>query len=319
MTRKPVFITGGNGFIGSYVISELLARGIEIYALTRRPDKTFLDPRITTIIGDITNPMELPPDVSTIYHCAGVITDEAKMVAVNVEGTRNIVNAAIKAGTNIVHLSSAGIVGPKYEGVICEETTGVPLSLYERTKQAAENIVLSGVSMGLKAQILRPTIVFGLGRNPENDSLIHLVRAIVRGNYRNIGAGNGVYNIIHAREVALAMLVLSGYKLPNGGIYLINDPITFNQFASIVTAALDCRKPGTIPYSVAFFATVACSLLKSITKRKMPLTFSRLSAMRTLATYSSKKLIETTTYNSLNTTEQYVIEFCKANRNLGVI
>ena len=314
MKNRAVLVTGATGFIGKYVVSHLLDEGVRIFALVPEGEEYFppANNAIEIIKGDIAGPLQIPSGVSSIYHCAGVIMKEEEMERVNVRGTQNVVEAAIERGCRMIHLSSAGVVGKTNKKTINEETPCRPDSLYEKTKLRAEEIVRQGIGRGLKAQILRPTIVFGTGRAPEDDSFLQLIRSIASGRYRNIRGGSGIYNIVYAGEVARTMFALDDDAIPNGSVFIINTPICFSEFASIIsaTAGKDNVKTGNIPYVAALTAAAVFSLLHLLTGKKRGLTFSRLNALTERRTFSQDRLVHETAYRPLHTVAKYLKKVC---------
>lgn len=321
MGKEAVLITGATGFIGIYLAASLVNDGLNVYALTRRRNyDAGLDKRIRLVVGDIAEDIALPDEVTTIYHCAGVISQEDQMEKVNVYGTKRIVETALKRNCRLIHLSSAGVVGQIKKKHVDEDVECTPQSTYETTKLRAEEVVKEGVSQGLKAQILRPTIVFGIGRNPAADSFLQLIKSIKSGRYRHIGSGRGIYNLIHANEVVRALRTLDADDIPNGGTYFINNPISFSRFSEVVRDAL--HKPGDtpgIPRPVAFCVAALFSAVTLVTGRKMPLTFARLRALMDKRIFSQKHLLETTSYKPLLTVEDYVRQVCAEYEALGLL
>ncbi len=317
MKQRAVLVTGGSGFIGKYMINELLSEGVEVYVLTRNLSSDI--PGVRLLRGDITEPLIVPSEISTIFHCAGVITDERRMHAVNVIGTKRIVDAALSRGCRLVHLSSAGVIGPTRHRFVEEFSECRPVSLYERTKLEAENVVMAGVASGLQATMLRPTTVFGVGRAPEQDSFLHLLRSIKSGNYRNVAQGQGLYSIVHAREVARAMIALDQSERQRGDAYFINNPITFVKFSEIVSHAIGCDLPKTIPYPVVWAATALLSLGAKVTGRKMPLTWSRLAALTSMTIYSQEQLLASTDYHPAQPVESYITQVCLEYAKQGML
>jgi len=307
------YVTGATGFIGKHLVESLMVNGSHLYALSRSDALSATLPEGVTICrGDITEALTLPKDVTTIYHCAGAISQSSQMERVNVLGTQRVVAAALAGGCRLIHLSSAGVVGRTSSDLIDEQTACHPHNLYEQTKYEAERIVLQAAAKGLKAQILRPTIVFGSGRAPEQDSFLHLIRAMAAGRYRSIGSGRGIYNIVHVHEVARAMQLLDSDRIPNGGVYIINDPLSFNELARIVLSTSSEKRvaPSSIPYPIAFSAAAAMSLLTKLTGKRMPLTLSRLQALTNSKVFSQALLETATGYRPEFTVSEYVAHCC---------
>jgi nucleoside-diphosphate-sugar epimerase len=315
MKNRAVLVTGATGFVGRYVVDCLLGKGLHVSVLTRGNGTgvLFSNGQVETVTGDITRDFVIPEGITTVYHCAGVINKAEEMEAVNIGGTSNVAEASLKHNCRLVHLSSAGTVGMTKRRMLDEETPCNPQSLYEKTKLEAEMIVKRAIERGLKAQILRPTTVFGLGWAPELDSLLQLVRAIVSGTYRHIRGGRGIYNIIYAGEVARAMVTLDSDTVPNGGVYLINTPITFSDFTSIVQRSVgkNAKKIANIPSIVALSVAAIFSFLYFLGGKKKGLTFSRFKALTDMRVFSQERLLRETDYRPLCSVGEYLERLCK--------
>ena len=286
----------------------MLESDFKVWALSRKSaQECGFENKVQVLTGDICSSIYLPADIQCIYHCAGVIDDEKRMQAVNTEGTRRIVDLALKKGCRLVHLSSAGVVGRTRVNIIDETTPCLPGSLYERSKLEAEQIVFEGIIKGLQAQILRPTIIFGgMGRKPERDSFLQLIQAMLSGKYRQIG--NGIYNIIHVEEVVRAMLVLSDDTLENGGTYFINTPFPYAEMFSIISRLSGSSEKAAknLPYPVAWCAALLLSSMSMITGRPAPLTFSRLTALTNRKVFLQQRLEQLIGYRTLKSVEEYI-------------
>jgi nucleoside-diphosphate-sugar epimerase len=327
LTNKDnIFVTGATGFIGRHLIASLLKDELTVYALTH-DDSIVLDGKVNIIKGDITKEVDVPPDTTTIFHCAGIWSDsetpsaKERMEKVNIGGTQSIVEAALRRNCRLIHLATSAVVGQTEGNYIDETIECSPRNFYEHTKCEAEKIVRKGMKMGLKAQILRPTFVFGVGRNPAEDPFLQLVIAIKKGRYRNIGKGKGIYNIIHVSEVVHALRILNTDNIPNGGVYFINTPISFNEFSKIVRSATT-RETGefaSIPYPLIFFATGVFALISSITARKMPLTFSRLKTLTNQKVFSQERLLGITAYRPLCSVEEHIMQVCREYGERGCL
>jgi nucleoside-diphosphate-sugar epimerase len=171
---KTAFVTGGTGFVGINLIHELLAEGWQVTALHRRTSNLkYLEPlAVTRVEGDITDPRSLaralPRGVDAVFHVAGDLNvwsrRNARQTAVNVDGTHNMVDAALHAGAKrFILTSTVSAYGPQ-SGPITEETPSTAPSSwinYERTKWAAEEAVRAGVARGLDGVIINPCAIIG--------------------------------------------------------------------------------------------------------------------------------------------------------------
>jgi nucleoside-diphosphate-sugar epimerase len=174
-----IFITGATGLIGSFVCRELLSKGYRIKALKRKTSDFSLvqdiQGQISWIEGDLLHVAEIDhylSDVDKIVHCAAFVSydrkDEEKMWQINVEGTANLVNAALRAGIDrFLHVSSVASIGKdKISDLSTEETQwteGENKSAYARSKHQAELEVWRGWAEGLATVIINPSVVLGPG------------------------------------------------------------------------------------------------------------------------------------------------------------
>ena len=168
---KRVLVTGASGFIGCR-LSERLHYGSDWTprAFIRTPGRAVRLARmpIEFAIGDLASPSDLARALEgcdAVVH-AGIGTSwrESERVAVNVKGTRNLVDAALRAGVKrFVHISTIALYGEHANGTITEETPLRPRKGwdYAESKYAAEQIVLEAAARGLPAIVLRPSVVYG--------------------------------------------------------------------------------------------------------------------------------------------------------------
>ncbi|MCC5949791.1 MAG: NAD-dependent epimerase/dehydratase family protein [Nitriliruptoraceae bacterium] len=172
----PVLVTGGAGFIGRAVVRHLDGAGIEVRAVDRRA--TTIDTaggRIEVRAGDTTVPGSLAASlvgVDTVVHAAAIVStvvDRATMHAVNVVGTRRLIEAARDAGVRrLVHLSSIVVHGADLPPWVDEDhPVRITGDAYGDTKIAGEQVVLAAHAAGeLETVVLRPGDVYGPGSRP---------------------------------------------------------------------------------------------------------------------------------------------------------
>lgn len=179
-------VTGATGFVGSVLVRHLVERGDSVAVLHRATSKLDLLQPVTDHvehrIGDVREPESLASafdGVDRVYHTAGYVSfggprDRELLVAVNVEGTAHVVNAALRAGVErMVHTSSIAALGRPESGTgfIDETATWQPSrhnTAYALSKYRAELEVQRGVAEGLDAVLVNPSLVLGRGRAGDN-------------------------------------------------------------------------------------------------------------------------------------------------------
>lgn len=176
MGQEIYLVTGASGFLGSYIVRDLLAAGKKVRALKRSSSKTpsllknldidWVDADITDIVG-LEDAMQ---GVTHVFHCAAYVSiaskNRSKMEMINVEGTANVVNLCLHLGLKkLVHVSSVAAVGWNNEGGAIDENCTWEMdslkSVYSITKYQAEQEVWRGIIEGLDAVIVNPSVIIG--------------------------------------------------------------------------------------------------------------------------------------------------------------
>jgi dihydroflavonol-4-reductase len=172
-----VFVTGATGFLGKAVLQRLVADGRPVVALARSESsaRTLKDLGAAPVLGDVLEPggvLEGMQGCDVVYHLAGLnafcLPDPSPLFRVNVEGSRNVVEAAARAGVRrVVYTSSAAVLG-EVRGTIGREDSphrGWFLSNYERSKYEAEQAVRNvAEKLGADVVYVSPSSVQGPGR-----------------------------------------------------------------------------------------------------------------------------------------------------------
>jgi nucleoside-diphosphate-sugar epimerase len=179
-------VTGATGFIGSHVVQRLP----DAIPLTRQD-------------ADLTQPLPALPHAGAIIHCAAEIDDPSVMRAVNVDGTRHLVEASLAAGIRtFVYLSTGGVKGQ-----------------YAETKREAESIILAA-SARMNVSVLRLFFPYGAGQH-DSRLMPRLVASVRAGIPVQINADGGPHlsltYIDDAVEGILRMLPLDGSRVADLG------------------------------------------------------------------------------------------------------
>ncbi|SFG92786.1 NAD-dependent epimerase/dehydratase family protein [Pontibacter chinhatensis] len=247
-----VFVTGGSGLIGSFLIPELLRRGYQVKALYRGsvPAVAGAD-QVQWVEGDILDPALLRAelvDVRYVFHSAGLISyapqDEELLKQVNIEGTANIVDACLEAGSiKLCHVSSIAAIGrPKEKENLTEKAKWDPAektSAYASSKYFGELEVWRGVAEGLDAVIVNPSII--LGPADWNRSSTQLFRYVYR---ERPFYTAGEANFVDVRDVVEAMLQLTFSGISGERFILNSERLSYKAFFEMVARCFSKKAPG---------------------------------------------------------------------------
>jgi dihydroflavonol-4-reductase len=171
------FVTGGTGFVGGAIVSRLLAEGHEVRALVRsEADTRQLDglavERVTGDLADAENLRRAMTGCGWVFHAAALYSywghAWAEFFRSNVEGTRNVLEAAGVAGVErVVHTSSIASLGLPADGSPGTEDTpsslGDMIGPYKRSKFLAEEVAREFARAGLPVVIVNPAAPVGCG------------------------------------------------------------------------------------------------------------------------------------------------------------
>jgi len=170
-----VLITGASGYIGNKLAMTLADRGYEVHAMVRSADsdKRLDHPNIKVFQGDVLIKESLMLAMNgceQVYHVAGKAGTWAKDLSVfynvNVEGTRNVLEAAKTLGVKkTIYTSSCGVLGPSLNEPLCENDSRLVDFVidYDRSKKMAEDLVIQYSKEGMNVAIVSPAKVYGPG------------------------------------------------------------------------------------------------------------------------------------------------------------
>lgn len=257
-----VLVTGASGFIGQHLCRRLAASGYRVTSFGRKPVSALAGIVDGHITGDITDnsiePACLGQDI--VFHLAGLVSyrdcDRKKQELVNVQGTKNVMNACLKAGVKrVIHTSSVAAMGiPDLDfpdkTVFADETfqynaRGLNLS-YCDTKQDAEQVVLEYAALGLNVLTLSPGIIFG-----EGDSHPHhfaIFKSMSSGLLAVPGGGIPFSDIVDVVEAHLSAIE---HGRAGERYVLVSANLTFMEAAAIFASIYGVRRPSfTLPPSL---------------------------------------------------------------------
>ena len=227
-----VLVTGGTGFVGSYLVPELLRHGMTCRLLTRSISSAEdrFPGEIDFFEGDVTQAETLKgvaKGVTHVIHMAAeghvtAMSDEAlrSFVNVNVRGTENLLRACSGHGIKrFVHFSSTAAMGRiNKAGRIDERDTPQPATPYQQSKLASERAAQeTGRQVDIPVVILRPCMIYGPGGKGEFHKFCRLM---AKGMFPRVGLGPNLTPLVHVRDVVQSAVLALEKGLP-GSVYLV--------------------------------------------------------------------------------------------------
>ena len=205
LSSGRVFVTGGTGCVGGRLVAALLARGRTVRGLAR--GQAAAADRLEWFGGDILDRDSLRRGLTgctEVFHLAAYARNWAKdpstFFRLNVEGARNVLEAAADAGVRrIVYTSTVVVFGPTPRGVVGDEemlrATPRFFTEYEESKAVAEAQALELASRGVPIVAVHPTRVYGPGKRTEGNSVSLMIDQYDRGRFPVVpGRGENVGN-----------------------------------------------------------------------------------------------------------------------------
>ena len=328
-----VLVTGATGLVGSHLLISLLQENDSVKALYRNSkhiekvknvfaykNQLNLFDKINWIEGDITDIPSLNvafENISTVYHCAALISfdpkDEEKLRKVNIEGTANIVNCCIDFGVKkLCHVSSIAALGDTKEGetIITEETDWNPEKLhgdYAISKYGAEMEVWRGFQEGLEVVIVNPGVIFGYGFPEQGSSVI----------FKSVKKGlsfytKGITGIIAVEDVVNCMVQLMQKNVTGQQYTLVAENLTLESILFTISDGLKMKRPSI--YANRTLTRMAWRLdwfLSKITRKKRSFTRATAKASHSTDIYDNTKIKKELNYSFIPM-ESYLLTLSEA-------
>ena len=219
------FVTGATGLIGSHLVLRLAEEGMpvnalfrnekgqsEVFELFRFYGKENLFQQVQWVKGNVEDAddmFDLTEGINTVFHCAAIVSyhkkDASRMLEVNINGTKNVVNACIENDVkHLIHISSISALGDSKGKVIDEETPrdfNDYHSNYSKGKYLSEQEVWRGIQEGLNATILNPGVIFGPNNCTRSSGT--MIARIEKGLPALPAGGSGIVSVLDVVEVMI--------------------------------------------------------------------------------------------------------------------
>jgi nucleoside-diphosphate-sugar epimerase len=226
MAESTVLVTGAAGFIGRRLCAALADRA-RVRALVRAPVQ---GPWHDAVTGDITAGVDddATAGIDTIFHLAARTHavdersdgDDERYRAVNVAGTRSLLESAARSGVGrVVFTSSIKAMGEGGDGVFTDASVPAPETAYGRTKLEAERLVLGGGYVG-EAVVLRPCLIYGPG---VKGNIERMLAAIDAGRFPPVPETGNRRSLVHVDDVVAALVAAADSPRLVGEAWIVSE------------------------------------------------------------------------------------------------
>jgi dihydroflavonol-4-reductase len=274
-----IVVTGATGHIGNVLVRELLAAGEKVRALVP-PFENDLPIRgldVDIFAADVCHAASLNSafrGADAVYHLAGIISimpgKDELLQRVNVEGTRNVVDACLAAGVGrLVYTSSIHAIQEPPEGIVINETFPVDpdnvIGPYARSKAQATLEVRKGMERGLNAVVVHPTGVIG-PFDFRISEMGQLVLDFIRGKLK--AYMDGAYDFADVRDVAHGMTLACSKGRAGESYILSGERVSIKRIMEVLeeTSGIKAptfKVPGWLAHTAGKLAPIYCRIARS--------------------------------------------------------
>ncbi|MEO8404814.1 MAG: SDR family NAD(P)-dependent oxidoreductase [Chitinophagaceae bacterium] len=263
--QTRILVTGGTGFLGSYIIKALVEKGYSVRAIRRSTAKLpsyiaapILD-KVEWVEGDILDVLSLEDamdGIDMVIHAAAIVSFQKKerknMYLVNVEGTANVVNIALEKNIKrLLYVSSVAALGrTAHGGHVNEEKKWEESKVnthYAKSKNKAELEVWRAMGEGLEAVIINPSTILGYGdwNNSSN--------AIFKTVYNEFKWYTpGINGFVDVEDVAKATVLLLASAITEQRFVVNSDNWSFQKLMYAIADNFHKKRPArqTTPFLI---------------------------------------------------------------------
>ena len=238
-----ILVTGATGYVGQNLVYKLLTLGHTIHVLCRQKpeEELFDDNRVVVFTGDLSDRQVIRIAMAgcqQVYHVAAYARawarDPKTYFTINVQGTVNILDAAMEAGVEkVVYTSTVATLGISNGSPATEDAVRMCdfFTEYESSKFMAEEKVQHYVRKGLPVTIVHPVRVYGPGKWTESNVISMMIKSYVEGNWHVIpGDGNAMGCFSYIDDVVNGHLLAMEHGKPGEKYILGGANMNFNQF-----------------------------------------------------------------------------------------
>ncbi len=294
------FVTGATGHIGNVLVRELHEKNYEVTSLVLPKDNyAMIEPYSSIVIGDILDYdflIETIKDYDIVYHLAGMVEigsgKKKKLMRVNVEGTKNVVNACVENKIRrLVYTSSVHAIPELKKGYtmieVDEFDPDTVRGLYGKSKAIATDYVLSQQETDLEVVVVHPSGVIG----PYDYQLSNVSQMFIDFLMGRLTAYlRGGYNFVDVRDVAKGIR-LAGEKGRDNETYILSgNEITVKELLDKIAVETGRKKIKTkLSYWFILATSYFAELYYKIIKQKPLFTHYSIVVLNSNYSFSNEK------------------------------
>lgn len=261
-----ILVTGGTGILGARLLFDLVSKNKTVSAI-KRPSSDLKSVQsvfqfygdhdltlfhqidwINADVNDLLSLIDAFQNIDTVYHCAAVVSfhysDLDLMTQVNVEGTKNVVNACLETEVKtLCHVSSTAAITLNKENIGIESTPWKlqpTTSGYAITKYNAELEVWRGQEEGLQVVVVNPCMILGAGPIDKSSSGLFATGKKGMSFYTK---GSNAY--VDVRDVSKVMIHLVDHEIFGKRFLVIGENYTFKRFFTELCSVFNSKTPQT--------------------------------------------------------------------------
>jgi nucleoside-diphosphate-sugar epimerase len=295
-----VLVTGAAGFLGRALVTRLIARGLQVRVLVRRPSAALADLGVAQqVIGDLGDPVIVQHavrGVATVFHVGAAMRGWPQdFEAGTVWGTRNVVDACLASGSRrLVYVSSMSVfdhAGRRGNERVGEDYRYEPYphlrGAYTRTKLIAERCVLDAIAgRGLGAIVIRPGQIFGPGAEQVAPNGV----VAIGGLWLAVGPARQRLPLVYVDDVIDGLLCAADAPPGTSGVYNLVDSTPVTQADFLVHArSVVRRRVLRLPRLAMMALALPIEILGRLLRREVPLTRYRVRSLRPLDNVDSSR------------------------------
>ncbi|MFK7900143.1 MAG: NAD-dependent epimerase/dehydratase family protein [Cyclobacteriaceae bacterium] len=300
---KRIFLTGGTGLVGSFIVHKLLDEGYSVTCSKRETSNMDLcypfKDQVKWVDMDICDPIlvaEHLKEYDWVIHSAALVSfnprDRNELEEVNVEGTKNVVDACVKNGIKkLLYISSIAALGRGNKKEIDETSEWIDSNInsdYALSKYRAELEVWRGMEEGLEVSVILPSVVLGPGNSNQGSTKLFDIAKKAKKYYPD-----GQTNIVDVRDVASVVYSIIEKNVMNEHFIVNGGAVSYKEIFKAIAVANELPLPTKrITKTMVLIAYPLLKFYSLIRGKSLFLTSQSIKLIGKEYVYSTKKIKE---------------------------